>query len=250
MTQAKLRCVFVHGWGMNKMVWRPVAERLPDWIEPVCIDLPGHGSASSEPLQGMQDMVDALDSVSASPSLWVGWSLGGLAVIQLALQQPQKVQGMMLVAASPSFVERENWPCGMPETVFEGFATELENDYRATIRRFLSLQVKGSETGREILRTLRQQIFQLPGASPRALRSGLELLKSSDLRAQLERIQVPVSWLLGEQDGLVKAAMAGRLQQLMPGAHVHVIQKAAHAPFLSHTDAFNQQLVNLAETLV
>jgi pimeloyl-[acyl-carrier protein] methyl ester esterase len=250
MTETKLRCVFVHGWGMNQAVWQPVIDTLPDWIEPLCIDLPGHGRAAASSFGSLDELVSALlDQVSA-PAMWVGWSLGGLAVSRLALRYPQKVQAMMLVSSSPCFVSRPDWPCGMPASVFDGFADELERDYAVTIKRFLGLQVKDSPSGRKILRTLRQKILQLPAANMDALRAGLLLLKATDLRDQLGQLSMPVAWLLGGRDGLIRPTLTQQLDRLMPQARVTVIEQAAHAPFLSHGDEFNQQLIAMAEQIV
>ena len=250
MTETKLRCVFVHGWGMNKAIWQPVVDALPEWIDAVCIDLPGHGEAFNSTFDSLQELVSELRQQVSTPAMWVGWSLGGLAVMQLAIQFPHLVKGILLVSSSPSFVVRQDWPCGMAASVFDGFADELEKDYAATIKRFLSLQVKGSDSGRRTLKTLRQKVMQLPPANIDALRSGLTLLKSTDLRAQLSQIDQPVSWVLGGQDGLVKASMASQIEQLLPHAQITVIEKAAHAAFLSHAEEFNQQLMLMAENIV
>jgi len=235
---------------MNHAIWQPVVEALPDWIQPLCIDLPGHGLAAETSFASLDDLVSALRDQMAEPALWVGWSLGGLAVTELALRYPEQVRAMLLVTSSPSFVARPDWSCGMPEAVFDGFAAELEQDYAATIKRFLSLQVKGSASGRQILKTLREKILQLPAANMDALRAGLLLLKTTDLRSQLADLSMPVGWLLGGQDGLVKASLTEQLNRLVPQASVAVIEQAAHAPFLSHADEFNQQLISMAEKIV
>ena len=250
MTEAKLRCVFVHGWGMNHAVWQPVVDALPAWIEPLCVDLPGHGHNSRRDFSSLGELASALHDEVDAPAMWVGWSLGGLAVLQLALHYPQSVKAALMVSSSPCFVAREDWPCGMPAEVFEDFAEALESDYAGTIRRFLSLQVKGSASGRRILKTLRERILQLPAANIAALRSGLSVLQHTDFRAQLGQLDMPFVWMLGAQDGLVSAALAAQLVELQPSAELGVIEKAAHAPFLSHGDVFNQRLISMAEKLV
>jgi len=232
---------------MNKAIWRPVFEVLPDWIEPIAIDLPGHGSQADKSFETLDDLAQVLDQLIEEPAIWIGWSLGGLAVMQLAMQKPQKVQALMLVASSPCFVQKQDWLSGMKSDVFDIFAQELEKDFSGTIRRFLSLQVRGSESGREILRSLRKEILAQPAANIEALRSGLNLLKTVDLRCQLSQLNMPVSWLLGERDGLVNGSLATELESLMPEADVHVFNQAAHAPFLSHLADFNKQLTEFAK---
>ncbi len=250
MKSKKIKCVFVHGWGMNKAIWRPVLEMLPDWIEPAAIDLPGHGSQADKSFETLDDLVQALDQSVKEPAIWIAWSLGGLAAIQLALQKPKKVQAMILVSSSPCFVQKQDWSSGMKADVFDDFAKELENDFSGTIRRFLSLQVRGSTGGREILRSLRKEVLAQPAANIESLRSGLNLLKTVDLRHQLLQLEMPVSWLLGECDGLVKASLATELESLMPDAEVNIFNQAAHAPFLSHLPEFNKQLTEFVKKLI
>ena len=246
MASKKIKCVFVHGWGMNKAIWQPVIETLPDWIEPMAIDLPGHGSQADKSFETLDDLAQALDQSVNEPVIWIAWSLGGLAVMQLALRKPQKVQAMMLVSSSPCFVQKQDWSSGMKADVFDDFAKELEKDFSGTIRRFLSLQVRGSESGREILRSLRKEILAQPAANIESLRSGLNLLKTVDLRHQLLQLKIPVRWLLGERDGLVNVSLATELEHLMPDAEVNIFNQAAHAPFLSHLPEFSKQLTEFA----
>jgi len=238
-----MSCVFVHGWGMNACIWQPVIDKLPEWIETVAIDLPGHGQRTDESFSDLSNLTKDLQQQCEKikkpqqPLLLVGWSLGGLACLQLAIEQSKVVDALLLVSSNPCFVEREKGSCGIDGEVFKQFSQSLKKDFSGTIRRFLSLQVKGSESGREILRDLRVRVLQQPQPNAKSLDAGLAILQQTDLRNQLLKIKQPLSWILGEQDGLVKAALAQTLSQ------VTVFEKAGHAPFLSHTDEFTKQLL-------
>ena len=245
--EQKVKLVFVHGWGMNSMVWQPLIDSLPDWIEPVCIDLPGHGEANHQMFNGLDDLVVALAKKINEPAIWIGWSLGGLAVMQLALQYPEKVKAMMLVASTPCFVHKENWSCAMQSQVFDEFADELEKDFSGTIRRFLTLQVRGSESGRKVLKSLREKVLAKPPANIEALRAGLNVLKTTDLRSQLKDLKLPVSWVLGGRDTLIKRTLSETLKSMTPAANISVYEHAAHAPFLSHQKEFSEQLISFSK---
>ncbi len=249
MPDKKLKCIFVHGWGMNQAVWRPVINTLPDWLEPVLVDLPGHGQRAAESFSGLDELSSALQLTVDEPALWVGWSLGGMAVTRLAQDYPEKVAAMLLVSNSPCFVKRTNWQAGMDAGVFDAFAADLEQDFAATIQRFLSLQVRGSESGRHLLRQLRKEILAQPPANVSALQTGLDLLKTVDLRNALHTLCMPTHWILGERDMLVDVALANELPDLMPQSTVHVIANAGHAPFLSHLDEFRVQLSSFAKQI-
>lgn len=231
------------------MVWQPLLEQLPEWIEAICIDLPGHGVASQKSFETLEDLSAALVPYTEQPAIWVGWSLGGLAVLQLALKYPERVKGLLLTASSPCFVRKPGWSCAMHEDIFTGFADELEKDFSGTIRRFLSLQVRGSESGRKVLKTLRQKILAQPPANIAALRAGLSVLKTADLSSQLEQLAMPVSWVLGERDTLISAALVEQLKLLSPQSEITLYEHAAHAPFLSHLERFSEQLISFVKDI-
>lgn len=250
-----MRVLLVHGWGMNQCVWQPLQQALCDDIELIAIDLPGHGERHQQSFHDLQSLTDDLQQTcellkqDGRPLLLVGWSLGGLPCMQLAMQQPALVDGLLLVSSNPCFVSRADWASGVQANVFEQFAESLQEDFSGTIRRFLSLQVKGSESGRKTLRSLREKILQQAQPNQQSLNAGLDVLKCSDLREQLSQIRQPVSWALGAQDGLVPATLQQGLKKLLPEAQVALYEKAGHASFLSHTDEFVQQLKRCVETL-
>jgi len=228
-------CVFVHGWAMNSAVWDACIEQLPDWINVVQVDLPGHGSMAQVSAATLDDYVQVLVPLVQRPVLWVGWSLGGLAVLRLAELYPQRVAAAMLVATNPCFVSQKNWPYAVDRSVFEQFAGDLKNQQEKTLRRFLALQVKGLPDAMTVVRQLQQKIQQRGPASPQALKTGLEILLESDLRASLRYIDSPLYWLLGAKDTLVPASLAAALAQDYGQQNVTLHPLTSHAPFISET---------------
>jgi len=240
----KVSCVFVHGWGMNHTIWQPVLDKLPGWIEASALDLPGHGQRTDASFTDLADLTKDLQVQCKSikkpgqPLMLVGWSLGGLPCLQLGVEGSKEVDALLLVSSNPCFVSRENGDYGIDGEIFNSFAQSLKKDFSGTIRRFLSLQVKGSASGREILRNLREKILQQPQPDENCLDAGLAILQQVDLRDALTKVKPPLQWILGEQDSLVKVELAQTLMQ------VSIFGKAGHAPFLSHTEMFVEQLVN------
>ena len=242
-------CVFVHGWAMNSAVWDECVERLPGWINVVVVDLPGHGSMAQVQANSLDDYVQALVPLVHRPVIWVGWSLGGLAVLRLAELYPQRVAAAMLVATNPCFVRQVDWDCAVDESVFKQFASDLDKNQNKTIRRFLALQVKGLTDVMAVLRQLQQSIESRGQASTQALNAGLEILQKADLRPALKAIDSPLHWLLGGKDSLVPHQLAGVLEKDFAQKNVTLLADASHAPFISERDFFVEQLVSVAETL-
>jgi len=249
----EITCLFIHGWGMNRAIWQPLIKRLPPWIQAECMELPGHGQRNAETLTDLSVLTDDVQrhclrlKKNNQPVILVAWSLAALPCLQLCIDQCEALDGLMVVNASPCFVNKPGWLSGIDGAIFDTFAASLKNDFAATIRRFLSLQVKGAVVSRQVLRGLREKVMQQPVPNTQSLDAGLVLLKQVDLRQSLSRIQVPVCWLLGERDGLVNARLAGELTRLMPQADVVAFKGAGHAVFLSHAELFVQALIKFAE---
>jgi pimeloyl-[acyl-carrier protein] methyl ester esterase len=110
------------------------------------------------------------------------------------------------------------------------------------LRRFIALQLRGSEDERELLAQLRERLFSRGEPDLGALRAGLDILRDADLRAELPAIGQPTLVIAGERDKLTPPEASSWLVQAMPAACLATIAGAAHAPFLSHPDQFVAQL--------
>lgn len=249
MSSSKITCVFVHGWAMNSAVWKNCLRFLPGWMDVICVDLPGYGKNVGLDATGIDDYVQSLVGIINRPAIWVGWSLGGLAVLRLARLYPKTVTSLFLVATNPCFVRKHDWKTAVEVNVFEQFAQALRQDIDATVKRFLALQVKGSTSTMKSLHDLQQSYKVHDRPSVDTLKLGLDMLATTDLRDELFLLECPVTWLLGERDKLVPITVADELKVLHPQIEVLIEKQAAHAPFISHPQAFASTLVLLAEKL-
>lgn len=234
---------------MNSAVWQQCLPMLPEWIDAIRVDLPGHGTMSEVEAAGIDDYVQALAAVISRPAIWVGWSLGGLAVLRLARYYPERVAGLFMVACNPCFVRQPGWTTAVEQNVFRQFSESLEQDVDATVKRFLSLQVKGSGTEVKTIRCLQQSLKERGQPSMKALKLGLEILASTDCRAELALLNRPITWYLGGRDTLVPVAVAEELKSLNPDIKNIIENEAAHAPFISHPESFIQSLISFAREL-
>lgn len=229
--------ILIHGWGMNAAVWGGVFDALAESFRVTCLDLPGHGRSRNQPLGTIPAVAEELASVVPDDSVILGWSLGGLLATELASSFPGKVKKLLLVNSTPCFVRRDNWPSALDAEVFAAFEQGLRDDYSATLRRFLGLQLQGVADARELIRMLRLKLEEAP-PDPGALRQGLRLLSDSDLRSRLAGLEIPVAALLGARDTLVPSAVAEPLLSECGVGSVELIPDGAHIPFLTHPELF------------
>ena len=242
--EGKCHLVLLHGWGLNAEVWDCIIEPLSPHFTLHLVDLPGFGRSQGLGAMPLEAMAEAVLSRAPERAIWLGWSLGGLVASQVALAHPDRVQALVTVASSPCFSEQEDWP-GIKASVLSGFQQQLSEDFQRTVERFLALQTLGTETARQDARRLKSAVLALPMPDTAVLNGGLEILKTVDLRQALMQLSMPFLRLYGRLDGLVPRKIAPQLDALWPASRSLVIDKAAHAPFISHPGAFCDALIEL-----
>jgi pimeloyl-[acyl-carrier protein] methyl ester esterase len=215
---------------MHAGVWQTWLPTLSQHFRVTTLELPGHG-ASPVMDAVLSDWSEACLAIAPPGAIWLGWSLGGLVALQAAKLAGEQISQLCLMASTPCFVQTDDWQAAVPETVFRQFADTLRSNPVATLRRFLSLQVRGSAEATKILRGLQQSLAQRSAADPVGLAAGLNLLLQTDLRAELAQLTVPSTWLFGGRDTLVPAAVADHLPDCCT---VRRVPLATHAPFLTH----------------
>ena len=149
----------------------------------------------------------------------VGWSMGGSSAMRLALKWPDKIRGLVLVAATPRMMEDR--PAG----------------WRGMSERRLAALKKG------LLMTGGGGFFGPPAGLPNPyivddeanLDRGLGYLVATDLRSSLlecealrtkgERVRIFQS----EHDGIVRPENATFLEEVFRGAKLRMIPGAEHA---------------------
>jgi len=107
--------VFTHGWANDRSVWTPIADALADDHAVTTWDLRGHGESETPP-PGRYSRQHALGDLSAvlggagRPAVLIGHSLGGYLSLAYALEHPDEVSALVLVASGPGFrrVEARN----------------------------------------------------------------------------------------------------------------------------------------------
>lgn len=240
--------VLLHGWGLNAQVWDCITPELSAHFTLHLVDLPGYGRSGEWGAMTLETMAEKVLENAPERAIWLGWSLGGLVASQIALNHPTRVQALVTVASSPCFSARDEWPGIKPE-VLSGFQQQLSEDFQRTVERFLALQTLGTESARQDARVLKQAVLSLPMPSSEVLNGGLEILKTSDLREPLTALDLPFLRLYGRLDGLVPRKIVPQLDALWPRSESLIFDKAAHAPFISHPQAFCAPLVALKKQI-
>ena len=241
--------VLLHGWGLHGGVFAPLLEQLREHFSLYCVDLPGHGLSSQQPVPArLQDWADAVLQ-QVPQALWLGWSLGGLVAQQAAVQAPQQVTGLVNIASSPCFVRRPDWAHGSDPNVLAGFSRYMQANYPDTVERFLALDLINLPAGQQAAARLRDALLAVGLPSQQAIATGGELLLHTDLRQQLQQLPMPSLWLAGQRDRLASPAAMAAAAALTPQARQLTISGTGHAPFLGDTAAVAQAVLQFQHAL-
>ncbi len=115
---------------------------LEDWARArgrafLRFDYRGHGASTGAFLDGCigdwaSDAAEALTRLTEGPQILVGSSMGGWIALLLARQLPERLAGLIGIAAAPDFTEDSMWE-GMNETqrrqLMDEGRIELPSDY-------------------------------------------------------------------------------------------------------------------------
>jgi pimeloyl-[acyl-carrier protein] methyl ester esterase len=236
--------VLLHGWGAGAAVWGEFAERLAQHVRLHVVELPGYGGGgiANEPYT-LPALCARLSAQMPPRSAVCGWSLGGQLALQWAALAPQQVQQLALLATTPCFVERADWPHGMSRPLFDAFERDCARDSVKTLSRFADLQAHGDACAGSVRRRLRQAVRLRPPDAA-ALAAGLQMLRTTDLRATLATVGQPALIVHGRCDAVVSVAAAHQLGAGLSGSRTCVIDRCAHALFLSQPETVANLVVD------
>jgi len=230
--------ILLHGWAMSSAVFSEVAVRLSADFNLLLPDLPGHGASDPAPEYALPQMVaditDWLAQIKIERCSVLGWSLGGQVAVQLALHRPELVEKLLLVSSTPCFVADEGWNGGLPAVQVKAMERQLRRTFEAAMSDFFARMFSGENLSRERYRQIIASAVR-GGRLPNAVDvlACLDLLRTTDLRAQLPLLELPVLVHYGEGD-IITPPTAGRyLASQIVGAREIRWPVIGHAPFLS-----------------
>lgn len=221
----------VHGWGVNHHIFDEFITWLPENWDISTPDVLGHGIATNKNFI-LDEAIDDLASYIHKPTILLGWSLGSLLVMSLAIRYPEKVCALILVSGFARYRPADDYPEGVHSQALIKMANLFKKDYEFYVRQFIELQLMHTPERRFIMNQICPSITQY--GCPPTIETALANINQADIRSLLPHIQCPCLVLCGDKDTVTPLSMSIYLTKHLPHAYLHTISKAAHAPFLSH----------------
>lgn len=235
--------VMLHGWGMLPAVFDPLAVFLLPSCTVHALALPGYDGVPSIFPYDLDTLAADIAARAPPKCLVAGWSLGAQVALAWARARPEQIERLVLVSATPCFVQRHDWLAAMPALVFDEFSDSVRADPEAALRRFVSLQAQGDNDATRVARALRGAL----ASDALALEGGLRILRESDMRGTLETIGTRTLVVHGERDRLAPAEAAQYLAGALPHASLARVRGAAHAPFVTDPRGVAQRMLEFLD---
>jgi pyruvate dehydrogenase E2 component (dihydrolipoamide acetyltransferase) len=231
--------VLLHGFGGDLNNWLFNTDKLAERRRVYALDLPGHGESAKD--VGAGDLAELagvlggfLDAVGAGRAHLAGHSMGGAVALAFALEHPDRVASLALVA-----------PTGLGEEInadyIDGFvAAERRRELKGVLELLFADQGLVNRTlVDDVLRYKRLDGVQeaLTTVAAAMYPSGRQ---TAVLTGQLDRLTVPVLVVWGEQDRVLPPAHA---EALAGHARVELLAGAGHSPHMEAANEVNRLVV-------
>ncbi|MDX6552277.1 MAG: 3-oxoadipate enol-lactonase [Gaiellales bacterium] len=234
--------VLIHeGVGDSRMwdlQWRTFTERY----RTVRYDMRGFGRSAlpEEPFAHAADLAALIDELGIARTALVAGSMGGRVALELAVDRPDLVSALVLVAPG---LPGHDWSDEMRAyDAAEEQAIEA-GDLDAAVELNVRYWVVGSGRApddvdpavRDRVREMQRRAFELQLAAPGAD----EELLVGDLAARVGEISVPTLVLVGEHDSVDMHRIADGLVAEISGARSERMEGTAHVPNMERPQEFN-----------
>ena len=239
-------CLVVHGWlGTDHTYLRPGLDRLGEHVRLVYYDQRAHGrsgGAGAVPLtieQLADDAAALAGSLDAGPVLVLGHHHGAAVAQEVALRHPERVSGLILLAASAGELGKEesladflDTPPVPPEVeVLQRVPPSTDEEWMATahaLAAFMFARVGNAE---------REQPFARARCRAEAAGQVMMSLGWWSSVDRLAAVDAPALVVTGRHDVFHAPHHAERVARNLRAATAVVLEDSGHLPWMEEPDA-------------
>lgn len=236
--------VLVHGLSETHDAWRFQVADLTTQFRVIACDVRGHGASPTGAAQGTpeelaSDVAQLVRRLSLAPAHVVGFSMGGVIAQRLALDHPELVASLVLVASSSKCNDLANH-------FFLDRMRVAETDGLPGIRTINETDASGclATGGPELARAyteLRVSAIRDPAGYLNACRA-MRTMHERPLTPELGRIRARTLLIAGERDPYCPPRASEIIAGQIPGAELRVFPGHGHCLHWEAPGPFNTAL--------
>ncbi len=228
------RLTLVHGGLVGAATWSRQAAALAPAARVLTYDLRGYSNGDAPAAtvaEHARDLIELWNACEIERGFIAGFSMGGLIAQEVALAEPERVAGLVLVSTAA----RVGDPARRAylERAAEIDAHGLEPSLDALIDRTFSSGFRATQP--ELTARYRQQVAS---TSPRAITATFRAVARYDRLAEVGRIRCPVLVVAGDEDAAMGVPTAAELRDRIPGASLVVLRGAGHTIHIERPSTF------------
>jgi len=230
--------LFSHGFGTDQGAWRYVAPAFASRYRVVLFDLVGAGRSDKtaydfaryQTLDGyVTDLIELVRALNLPKVVYVGHSVSGIIGVLAAIREPALFERLVLLAASPCYVNDGNYTGGFDPADLEETLGFLDRDYRSWSDMMVPAIV-GGDMRSELVDELLNSFTSLDPAIARQFARATFL---SDHRDTLSRLAVPALVVQCANDSVAPPAVGHYLHAHLTGSTLAILDTEGHYPHLN-----------------
>ena len=242
--------VLAHGWSHASGVWREVLELLPKEYHAYALDHRGHGESEKpggyDLAQFAGDIYAFSRKLGIEKFTYVGHSMGGPIGMRLALDHPEVLKALVLVAPSPAHgVELTPDAMAMMQSMgFTDVTTAVKSMFSSPeMTRFFMATMFATPPTEERLNELLDYSLAM---DPKAVDGCWAWLMSPGLEPRLGEISVPTLIIAGVKDTISLDAIR-RTANGIKGCRLEVFEDSGHVLHIENPKRFVDLLTRFIE---
>lgn len=231
--------IFVHGVVTTSNIFPKYLNAYSPDFRGIAIDLRGYGD-SQKPASGFtiaqfsKDLIALADKLEIEKPVWVGVSMGGMILQQLALDYPERVRALVLVSTTDGamVLDKDLPTIGNPR------------DFREVSKNII---VESFPPGTPS--TLYQPLLdRIPTWNGTVLREALTSMAQANVHGRINKIAAPTLVVVGAKDDVATPLIAREIQTQIPGAQL-VEFNTGHFMMAEDPERFRTALGEFLQTL-
>lgn len=239
--------VWVHAGIADRRMWDNQFELFRHGYKVIRYDMRGYGLTpkGEGPFSHIDDLKKLVEFLRLEKVALVGCSMGGSAIINYTLENPDKVAGLVPVCTGLSGFNYDGPISPEMEQLWEeSEAAEESGDYEKVVELDLKIWVDGPRSPEQIRPGVREKVREMNLIPARNPAKPGEYTKPTILAAEhLGEIKAPVLVVVGELDNPAIQATATKLATEIPNATKVVIPNANHLPNMEEPEYFNREVM-------